>query len=192
MTQTRTFSITIEEFIRLYGDEGPFEIIEGERVPVAPQITRSGRIAGRLFLELAAYVKQNNLGEVFTEVPFVLVLELQWVAGSRVPDLMFVRADRLAQLAAADPEWENKPLTLVPDLVVEIISPTDRASDVSKKIARYLQDGVQIAWLIDPEIQVVTIHASGSKQITRLSSEDTLTGGDVVPGFEMAVAKLFG
>lgn len=192
MVRTATEGMTLDEFMQRYGDEGPFEIVEGEIVPMTPQVTRSGIIAGELFLELATYVKSKGLGQVFIEVPFVIALEANWVAGSRVPDVMFVRAERMAELAAADPEWESKPLTIVPDLAVEIVSPTDRLSDVSKKIAGYLQDGVRLVWLVEPDTQAVTIYTPGSKQLTRLSREDTLTGADLIPGFEMPAAKLFG
>lgn len=191
MTQTTASLLTVEEFMRLYSDEKPFEIVGGEIVPMTPQNTLSGMIAGELFIQLSAYVKPEGLGQVFIEVPFVMTLEPDWVTGSRVPDVMFVRAERIAQLEAHDPQWKTKPLALVPDLVVEIISPTDRASDVSKKVARYLQDGVRVVWLIDPEIQSLMIHTLGSNQITQLGGGDTLSGGEVIPGFEMVVGKLF-
>jgi Uma2 family endonuclease len=158
---------------------------------MTPQNTLSGMIAGELFIHLSAFVKSKGLGQVFIEVPFVMTSEADWVTGSRVPDVMFVGAERIAQLEAHDPHWKTKPLMLVPDLVAEIVSPTDRASGVSKKVARYLQDGVRVVWLIDPEIQSLTIHTLGSNQITQLGSSDTLTGGEVIPGFEMVVGKLF-
>jgi Uma2 family endonuclease len=192
MVRTATEGMTLDEFMQRYGDEGPFEIVEGEIVPVTPQITRSARIAGRLFWELTTYLKSKNLGEAFIETPFVTAIETNWVAGSRVPDVMFVRAERMTALAAADPEWESKLLTIVPDLAVEIVSPTDRLSDVSKKIAGYLQDGVGLVWLVEPDTQTVTIYTPGSKQLTHLDSEDTLTAAALIPGFEMPVAKLFG
>jgi Uma2 family endonuclease len=192
MVRTATEGMTLDEFMQRYGDEGPFEIIEGEIVPMTPQVTRSARITGRLFWELTTYLKSKNLGEAFVEAPFVTTLETNWVAGSRVPDVMFVQAERLTQLAADDPDWESKPLTILPDLVVEIVPPTDRLSDVSKKIAGYLDDGVRLVWLVEPDTQTVTIYTPGSKQLTRLSSEDTLAGADLIPGFELPVAKLFG
>jgi Uma2 family endonuclease len=191
MTQTGVTSMSLEQFIALYGERGPFELIEGEIEPVTPHITRSARIAVRLLRALADHVDAHELGEVFMEAPFVLTADSNWVTGSRVPDVMFVAAERLAELAANDPAWEDKPLVLVPDLVAEIVSPTDRLAEVEKKIARYLADGVRVVWLIEPEGQTVTIHTPGSQQITRLRAGDTLSGGDVVAGFEMPVARLF-
>jgi Uma2 family endonuclease len=184
--------MTQEEFMQRYGEQGPFEVIEGEIVEMTPQVTRSARIGGRLFLELAVYLKSRRLGEAFIETPFVLTTASNSVKGSRVPDVMFVRAERLAQLAQDDPDWQDKPLTIVPDLVVEIVSPTDRIPEVDKKIARYLADGVQIVWVIEPKGQTVKIYTYGSRQITLLKAEDMLSGGNVIPGFEMPVVKLFG
>jgi Uma2 family endonuclease len=192
MEQTAVAVMTLDQFMQRYSDQGPFELIDGAPIPVNPQITRSARIAGRLFVEMTLYVKAKDLGEVFSETPFALTADSSWVTGSRVPDLMFVQAERLTKLAADDPQWEDKPLLLVPDLVVEIVSPTDRASEISKKIARYVDDGVRVVWLIEPETQTVTVYTSGSKQITQWSSGDTLDGGDMIPGFAMPVAGLFG
>jgi len=185
--------ITLEEFMQVYRDQGPFELIEGERIPMTPQITRSARIATRLLRAMADYIGAHHLGEVFMETPFVLTEpDSNRGTGSRVPDLMFVQTGRLAQLAASDPEWDLKPLVLVPDLVVGIVSPTDQLSEVGKKISRYLADGVQTVWLIDPEAQTVTIYAADSKQLTHLSREDTLDGGEIIPGFNIDVKTLFG
>jgi Uma2 family endonuclease len=191
MVETGITLMTLDEFMQRYSDEGPFEVVGGEIVPVTPQVTRSARIAGRLFRKLADYVETHKLGEAFIEAPFVLTIDAKWVKGSRVPDVMFIAAARLAQLAEDDPDWDSKPLPLVPDLVIEVISPTDRLADVTAKIAGYLDDGVRMVWLIEPEAQTVTIYTPGSKQLTRLTAEDTLSGGDIVPGFELPLNTLF-
>ncbi len=183
--------ISLDEFLELYSDEGPFELIEGEREPVSPQVTRSGRVAGRLFRFLADHVDENELGEVFSEVPFVIMVQANWVKGSRVPDIMFIRAERLAALAESDPDWEVKPLTIVPDLVVEVVSPTDRLTKINRKISRYLKDGVLVIWLVDADSKTVTIYKKGETNLERLAVDDVLSGGEIIPGFEIAVSKLF-
>lgn len=192
MVETRAQHMTLDEFMQRYSDEGPFEVIEGEIVPVAPQNTQSGMVAGELYLALATYVKAQKLGQVFIEVPFTLTADSQWVKGSRVPDVMFITAERLAKLAEANPDWKTKPLVLVPDLVAEVSSPTDLHTQIQQKVARYLADGVRVVWLIEPDGRTVTIYTPGSKQLTHLTAEDTLTGGEIVPGFAVAVADLFG
>src|SRR5258708_14152565 len=87
-----------------------------------------------------------------------------WVEGSLVPDLMLLRPDKLAAYTAATPDWREKPLPVVPDLVVEIVSPTDRYSDVYRKVERYFQLGVQIVWLANPPPKKVPVHHAGKRQ----------------------------
>ncbi len=89
------------------------------------------------------------------------------------------------------PDWKSKPVILVPDLVVEIISPTDRYSDVQDKIELYLHDGVKVIWVLDPQRSRITIYAQNSKQQITLSAEDSLDGGDIIPGFNIPVADIF-
>ena len=186
----------MEEFIRLYDTEGPFELIDGERIPVMPNVVRHTKATKRLFLALERHAEARNLGEAFTEAPFVLTDQPNWVKGSRLPDVMFFSAERLAAYIAATPGYDLKPYILVPDLVVEVVSPNDNLRELDEKVDRYLLDGVRAVWVVDPQRKKVLIHTLNSrspftKQITTLQIGDTLTGGDIIPGFEMPVAKIF-
>lgn len=193
MVKVEQSEMTLEDFMQLYSDEGPFELIDGERIALAPQITRSGRIGFRLARTLADHVEKHGLGEIFTEVPFIIATEKRgrWVKGARVPDVMFIGAERLAALAQEVPDWESKPMLLVPDLAVEVVSPTDRFSDVLKKVERYLSDGVRLVWVIDPAERIIIAYEQGSDQQTRLAGKSVLSGGEVIPGFEVALEVLF-
>jgi Uma2 family endonuclease len=184
-------TLTLDEFMRLYDEEGPFEYIEGERIPMSPTITGHGVIARTLLLALYNHSVPNNLGEPFIELPFVMVESSNRVKGSRVPDLMFFKAERLAAYKASNTDWRDKPFIMVPDLVVEIISPNDRYGDVYEKITRYLADGVQIVWLIDPQQRTVLVYRAASQKKITMSETDILDGADVIPGFRMPVAVLF-
>ena len=183
--------MTIDEFVRLYDQDGPFEFIEGERHPLSPTIAGHGSAASILFLALGNLEKANGLGRVFIETAFVLEDIPGWVKGSRVPDLMFYRAERLIAYEANMPDWKSKPFVLVPDLAVEIVSHTDRYSDVQDKAELYLLDGVKIVWILDPQRSRITIYSQNRKQQTILSAEDTLDGGEVIPGFKVAVVDIF-
>src|SRR5512145_1931942 len=109
-------NLTLTEFVRLYEQDGPFEIVDGERVILSPTVQGHNNVASNLLWALMSYVNPHNLGKLYIEAPFVLVYETNWVAGSRVPDLMFVTGERLEAYRDADPDWESKPLVLVPDL----------------------------------------------------------------------------
>ena len=90
-----------------------------------------------------------------------------------------------------DPDWRKKPMTLVPDFIAEIVSPTDRFSDVTKKVQTYLADGVQLIWVIDPDSQTVIEYRADSDQQTRYEGDATLTGGDTIPKIELSLKDLF-
>jgi Uma2 family endonuclease len=76
-----------------------------------------------------------------------------------------------------------------PNLAVEILSPDDRMTDVMDKLRFYLLHGVRLVWLIDPENRTVTVMTSVS-EARILSEDDTLDGGDVLPGFTCAVRDI--
>jgi Uma2 family endonuclease len=127
------------------------------------------------------------------EIPFILpdTYSPEWVKGSRVPDVMYFRAEKLAAYKADTKGYRRLPLMAVPDLVVEVVSSTDNYTDVNKKVTRYLSDGVKIVWVVGPQTKTLSVRLLGSKQQTNLSVDDKLTGGDVIPGFEISVASIF-
>src|SRR5687767_9865701 len=130
--------MTIADFVQLY-EEQPFELIEGERIPLVPPVMLHVLLVKRLLLILSEYEKQTGRGEAFSEAPFILAHEYDsnWVKGSRVPDLMFVSADRLKIYREQTPDWGSMPLLVVPDLAVEVVSPNDRYSAINAKVDRY-------------------------------------------------------
>lgn len=104
----------------------------------------------------------------------------------RVPDVAFVRTERMPQGEAR----RHFP-RLAPDLVVEVLSPTDRASDLLAKVARYQAAGAPLIWLVDPEVQTVTVLATNQPPAT-LHPGETLDGGNVLPDLQIAIADIFG
>ncbi len=185
----KTELMTIQELVSIFETEGPFELIDGERIPLNPMVMKHNIRAKRLYDALVSFLKDNPLGEAYFEAAFVLTYQSDWVTGSRVPDILFVRADRLKAYISANPNWEDMPLVLVPDLAVEVISTNDNYSDVDAKVDLYLEDGVEAVWVVDPKQKTITIRARDFYK--KLHIDDTLTGGDVIPGFEMPVKAIF-
>lgn len=66
---TQTRALSLEEFVERYGEDGPFEFIDGEMIPLAPQVSGSGYLGGELFFSLSGYVRQHQLGIIFTDTP---------------------------------------------------------------------------------------------------------------------------
>lgn len=99
----------------------------------------------------------------------------------RLPDVGFIRADRLP----ADRD-RRRFLRVVPDLMVEIISPNDRNVDVIARGVMWIEAGVTLFWLVDPDAETVTVFDRG--RVPRaLTMEQTLDVGKTVPGFEFPV-----
>jgi Uma2 family endonuclease len=177
-----TRPITIQEFERMALD-GRWELIDGEPVEMTPSADESSSIGATILGFLAQYVRESRLGRLYgADGGFVLFPDRATV---RVPDVAFVRADRAPQGEAR----KSFP-RLAPDLVVEVLSPTDRASEVVAKLEMYQEAGVPLIWLIDSDNETITIIAAG--QPTRVVKPgDTLDGGDVLPGFTVPVAEIF-
>jgi Uma2 family endonuclease len=79
--------------------------------------------------------------------------------------------------------------TVVPDLVAEVISPTDFFTDVAVKRDQWLSAGVRIVWVVEPETRTIYVHRPDG--VAFLRSTDTLTAEGVLPGFAVPIADLF-
>jgi Uma2 family endonuclease len=81
-------------------------------------------------------------------------------------------------------------IEIFPDLVVEVVSPNDFASEVDNKVEEYLQAGVRLIWVVYPQSKHVLVYRSGSV-VQRLGVEDELSGEDVLPDFRLAISAIF-
>ena len=183
--------MSLSDFIAQYSRQ-PFELHNGgESIDLSPNISGHQWVARTLFRLFEQFFRANPIAEVIWETPFVLTDQADWVKGSRTPDLALYLAHRWAEYVAKVPDWKQKPIIMVPDLVVEVVSPTDHYSDINNKVEGYLSDGVQIVWVIDPQCCKVAIHRADSDQQTTLRESGALTGEDLLPGFSVSVRTLF-
>ena len=160
-----------------------YEYIAGEYFEVSPSAHDHSKFGLRIGGRMEQHATDNDLGEVvgadigilFRESPRLLL----------GPDAAFVRKDRLP------PEAERqKFLRVVPDLVVEVRSPSDTQREVAAKVALYLALGVRLVWLADPEAKTVTVYRL-DREPRVLTVADALDGEDVLPGFSLAVSLIF-
>jgi Uma2 family endonuclease len=174
--------ITVEEFEATCGDER-VELIDGVIVPMTPASYEPTKITMKIAIRLGMHVLPRQLGDILSaEAGFVLFPDRETVLA---PDVAFVRAGREPQ---GEARWHFA--RLAPDLVVEVLSPSDRDRDVQAKVALYQEAGVPLIWVADPQAQSVTVLTLG--QVPQvLAATDTLDGGDVLPEFRVAVAELF-
>src|SRR5687768_11750627 len=128
--------MTAEDLAQLPVDGHHYELVRGALVEVTPAGGRQGENAGQIAGHLWVFVQPRGLGRIYVaETGYVLARNPDIV---RAPDVSFVRADRLP------PEQEREGyLELAPDLVVEVVSPTDRMRDINDKVLEYLDAGVR-------------------------------------------------
>jgi Uma2 family endonuclease len=176
--------LTPDDLFRLPDRGKGFELVDGELQELNVSFL-SSFMAGRLFLQLALYVESNKLGWVSPE-------GTSFRCFPDDPDRVR-RADTafhvLGRLTEAQVTTEGH-CTVVPDLVVEVVSPNDLADEVNQKRVEWLAAGAKLVWVIHPVQQ--TIHAYRADGTVGLfGRNDTLTGAPVLPDFRVAVADLF-
>lgn len=146
-----------------------------------------GRIQTRIARLLDEHVERHDggaeAGVVLSNTGFVLFRDPPTV---RIPDVAFLG------LARIPPDAFSEGLChAAPDLVVEINSPSNTASDNQRKVTEYLDAGVRLVWIVDPPTRTVTVYGSRS-DIRLLRADAELDGGDVLPTLRVTVERLLG
>ncbi|MBA4179014.1 MAG: Uma2 family endonuclease [Anaerolinea sp.] len=165
----------------LLAKDGPsYELVDGE-LRERNVSFQSSRIAGFVMTVLGSHVRANRLGSVTDSELGIRIFDDPMT--TRKADVAFISAARA-------PRGDQGFLRVAPDLVVEVVSPGDKASEVRAKVDEWLHAGVRLVWVVYPEAREVHVYpAEGRASI--LSGDDQLTGGDVVPGFTCGVAAFF-
>jgi Uma2 family endonuclease len=177
---TRLF--TVEE-LEQSPPHGEWELIDGELVPVTPSSLRSTSLGFRLGRIVGNFVDAHDLGLMTgADGGYVLFPDRQTL---RVPDVGFIRKHRVPPA-----EEHSRFPRLAPDLAIEVLSPSDRMVDAISKVTMYLQAGVQLVWLVDPDERTITVFRPDAP-VTVLREGDTLDGSDILPGFSVPVAEIF-
>lgn len=160
------------------------ELVEGVLVEMPRPTRMHGVVAARLTRTIANYVDEKDLGEVTSGDPgFVLERNAYGRDTVRGLDIAFVSKSRVPD--PPDFSWYE----IGPDLAVEVISPNNKASDTHLKVTQLLNAGTRLIWLVHPLTRSVEAHTPDGA-IT-LREDETLSGGDVLPGFEMRVGDIF-
>lgn len=175
--------ITADELLALPRGEFRYELVNGELKKMSPAGQKHGRIAVRLTLLLGNHVLTHKLGQIYAaETGFKLRSKPDTVLAA---DVAFIRKVRLEEMGETEGYWFGPP-----DLAVEVNSPSDTVREVKAKVKTWLEFGTPLVWVVSPKLCNVTVYRSLT-DIETLTEKDTLGGGDVIPGFEIAVVQIF-
>jgi Uma2 family endonuclease len=168
-------------------DEALYELVDGQRVEMPPMSIRAVMVASKLGAELNTFVKGSNLGQIFPEMLFRIPVT-EDTSRERRPDIAFVSYKRWPAGSPEDPDanaWE-----VVPDLAIEVISPTDRAEEQREKVLEYFRAGVGSVWVVYPKLCLIDVYESPTR-VQVLTEADTLQGDPILPGFQLPLAGFF-
>jgi Uma2 family endonuclease len=182
MATTETL-LTAEEFAQLEGLEGPAELVRGIVLMMNLPNPRHGQVCANVTGMLWAYFRQNGLGRVVSNDAAIIT--------TRSPDS--VRgADAAVYLFSTAPPGPlpQRYLTVVPDVVFEVRSPSDRASELLAKVAEYLAAGVKVVCLLEPDDERLTIYTERGPA-RQLGTHDRFELPDLLGGFSAAVSEFF-
>lgn len=183
MSSTTTKLVTADELLMMPDDGSHYELVKGELKRMPPTGRAHGEVTMELAVPLHQYVKLNKLGQVYAaETGFKLESNPDTV---RAPDIAFVRAERIQSAGRVEGYGEG-----APDLAVEVLSPGNTKREMAEKVEDYFAAGARLVWIVSPKLKTVTVYRSLT-DITTLTEKDTLDGGEVVPGFQIAVTEIF-
>ena len=176
--------------------EGRFEIIDGDVLYISPHVAEHGLIVRWLFVKLFQFITGNPDWEVFQELAFAqgewgTTGTSNWVNGALELAIMIVSKTKVAESRVIRPDWKRLPVTVVPALVIEVVSLSDRYKEIMDKIAAYLRLGVTMIWLIDPHQRTVNNYEPGKSAPTVIRGDQPLVAADVMPGLSLSLVELF-
>lgn len=176
---TTTAKLTIEEFLCLPDTKPASEYVDGEVIQKPMPDQRHSRLQAFLGRLLDEFLEATGLGVVGTEWRCIFGLVGQ--ERTYIPDVIVITREH----QTADRHHRGPP-----DLAIEILSPDQPAGDFAEKILFYMMHGVRMTVVVDPERRIITVYVPNREPV-HLTLEDTLDGGDVLPGFSVPVERIF-
>jgi Uma2 family endonuclease len=179
LAPTRRYTV---DDLEHFPDDGKLrELVNGEIVEWDMPSWKHAVLEAELARVIGNFVRKRRLGTVGSGEGMVRILGSKYDA--RGSDIEFCRRGRRG--------WEEAGLPAAltpPDLVVEIVSPSDRDDRVRAKVNDWLRAGVQLLWYVDPDTGDTTVYRGD--QVSVVPADETLDGGDVLPGFQIRLASV--
>jgi Uma2 family endonuclease len=180
MGATKTL-LTAEQFDNYpFEEDKRYELDEGELIEMTRPAYKHNRILIRLTAKLFIFFEQNPIGEALnSENLFALSPNTR-----RAPDLAVIMGDRSKELEGA------KVIPIVPDIAIEVLSPSETPRMIHRKMKQYFEAGVREVWMIHPEAHKVEIWAGPGSPDRKLTAADSITS-PLLPGFALSLQQLF-
>jgi len=175
--------MTVEEFLAYPTPEGKAELVRGELRVTPPAGAPHGAAGANLVFALATHARHHRLGRVFGDGFGYQLIQLPHTV--RVPDASFVRAERLPTEGLGPGLLKH-----APDIAIEVLSPSETATELQEKLDDYRAAGTALIWVVDPIRRTIMIVAA-EQPVRWLREGDVLDGGSVVPGFSCPVSDVF-
>jgi Uma2 family endonuclease len=180
MGATKTL-LTAEEFDNYpFEEDKRYELDEGELIEMTRPAFKHNKILDDTLFELKAYFRKNRIGLALGSENLYAISSTTRLA----PDVAVILGDRLAELLNA------KVIPIIPDIVVEVLSPSETPPKVHRKFKQYFTAGVKEVWMIDPETKTAEIWTGPKLPEHELTVADSITS-PLLPGFTLALGELF-
>ncbi len=173
---------TIDDLDGLSDEDGTkYEIYDGDLTIMPPSQRNATELAVEIASLIRNFIRGKGLGYVAgADGGYILTRKPDTIVS---PDASFISKERAGERGA------KGYYPVAPDLAVEVISPTDRAADIRRKIDLYLYHGTRLVWVVYPNTRTIEAHTSdGSRNLT---AGDMLEGGGILVGFSVAVRDVF-
>jgi Uma2 family endonuclease len=179
-----TVHLTDEQFYKICQNNRQLKFertAKGKLIIMSPVGGESGNREADLIADLVIWNRQTDLGVTFSSSTIFKLPN----GADRSPDAAWIRRERWEALT---PEQRRKFPPIAPDFVIELRSATDDLETLRQKMQEYMDAGVQLGWLINPQQQQVEIYRSGQEvEVQNLPTE--LSGDRVLPGFSLTLSR---
>ena len=155
-----------------------FYLIDGELIVEALADESREDVVALLAAHIFLFADAANLGQVSTNASYR--------DQTLTPAVSFI-----SQEATFEPYFMRSHLAVMPDLAVEIISPSQSLAQVRRKAETYLRHGSALVWLVDPAAKTAEVWQRGTEQREVIESDGELGGADILPGFRLPLRKIF-
>lgn len=174
--------LTAEEYWQSPLNTKHSELVRGEVVKKMPPGALHGAVAATIAMLLRLWTQRLGGGYVAVEAGYMLRHDPDTLRG---PDVSYVSLSRIPPGGLPEAFWN-----LAPDLAVEVVSPSESASDIREKVRDFLAAGTPVVWVVFPSTREVLVHTADGLART-YGENDVLEHQEVRPGFSCRVAELF-